>query len=86
MVNKYSFGREAAKRFFSEPLAICGLVGCAIIVLPAVFAPLLANSKPLLWVENGVVTLPFWRYLFAPSANEVFLEQLFNFVMLALCG
>ena len=86
VVNKYSFAREAAKRFFSEPLAICGLIGCAIIVVPAIFAPLLANSKPLLWIENGEITLPFWRYLFAPSANEVFLEQFFNFIMLALSG
>ena len=77
---------SAVRRFFSSAPGRLGVIGASLLLLPAVFAPFIANGRPLLTVADGEVTLPFLRHFFAPSSSdsEVFVEQCFNFLALFL--
>lgn len=76
--------REALKRFWSDWPARIGTVGILLLLLPAVFAPFLANGRPLLvWGGDGI-SLPFWRAFFAPDSSEYLVEQVFNYLLLFL--
>ena len=46
-----------------------GLAWIGLMVLMAVFAPLLANSHPLIWSVDGAVESPAWQYLTAMDAS-----------------
>ncbi len=73
------------RKFKRDPLAVAGLAGIGLLLFPAIFAPLLANGRPLLLrLPDGSWTAPFWRYLFAPDSTEFIIEQCFNYVLLAL--
>ncbi len=79
------FKSGAWRRFASDRTALAGLCGIALLLLPALYAPLLANGRPLLFrdPESGW-ELPFLRYCFAPDSTESLMEQCFNYLALLL--
>ena len=75
----------AARRFFRDPIAIAGIIGVLLLLIPALYAPFIANGRPFLMVtEKGEILLPFLRTFFAPDSTEYFIEQLFNYFALYL--
>ncbi len=69
----------------AEKMAAAGVCGVLLLLLPALFAPLLANGRPLLAWGGGygdALCFPFLRSFFAPDSTEYFIEQLFNYAML----
>ena len=72
------------KNFRKDPLAVTGLVIIFLLVFCAVFAPLLANEKPLLLYIGGKLTSPAFSALFTPESPEIFVEKSWNFLMLFL--
>ena len=79
-------GQLMLRRFFREKSAVAGLVFVILLFLTAVAAPLFVNGKPLLVVSasGSVFTSPALRDFFAPEAQEVFVEKLFNWMFLAI--
>ena len=77
---------SAVGRFFSSAPGRLGVIGVSLLLLPAIFAPFIANGRPLLTIVDGRVELPFLRHFFAPSSSdaEIFVEQCFNFLALFL--
>ncbi len=72
------------RRFRRMPLAWAGVAALAFLFLPALFAPFLANGRPfLLWLPDQGWSSPFWRYFFHPDTTELFIEQLFNYLLLS---
>ena len=78
-----SYWQEKLKKFASDKLAIAGLVMVIFLLFIAIFAPLLANGRPLLvcTAENGFF-MPFIRSFFAPDSSEYIIEQFFNYILL----
>ena len=88
-------GQIMVRRFFREMTAVCGLVFVILLILAAVAAPLFVNGKPLLIIsracvpgaphpaESGIFS-PALRDFFAPDAQEVFVEKMFNWLFLAI--
>ena len=74
----------ALKRFCRDRLALLGVLGIILILFPAVFAPFIANGKPLAVISGTRVELPFLHSFFAPESSEVLVEKLFNFFALYL--
>ena len=74
-------------RFFRDPLAAAGVIGLLLLFLPALFAPFIANGKPLFFYNaaDASWSMPFLRSFFAPDSNEVLIEKSFNFILLCLC-
>lgn len=58
-----SYGAQVIREALTNWGVRFGLAWIAILVLAAVFAPLLANSHPLLLSEQGHITSPMLRYL-----------------------
>ncbi|MDX9863055.1 MAG: hypothetical protein RBS99_19270, partial [Rhodospirillales bacterium] len=77
-------GAMAWRKFRRDSLAKVGLRLIILMTGMAVFAPLLANGRPLLLLRDGHLSLPFLRYLFAPDSTEVVVEVIFNFLLLFL--
>lgn len=81
----YSAKHEAWKRFCSDRLALTALIMLMLLVFIALAAPLLANPRPLLeYTPGNGLSMPFWRSFFQPETTEVFIEQLFNYLLMAL--
>ncbi len=78
--------REFWYKFRRDRMALAGMAGVALLLAPALLAPLLANARPLLrrGAESGEWSAPFWRYFFAPDSTEFFIEQLCNYAFGAL--
>ncbi len=75
----------AWQRFRSDKLAMLPLIMLGIMLLIALFAPLIANPRPLLaYAPQQGLSMPFWRSFFAPESTEYCIEQLFNYCSLAL--
>ena len=53
--------RPAVRRFRSDPQAVIGLCGIALLLLLALAAPLIANGRPLLLRTADGWSAPFWR-------------------------
>ena len=78
-------GQLMVRRFFREKTAVCGLVFVVLLILSAVAAPLFVNGKPLLIAAaDGSLSSPALRDFFAPDAQEVFVEKMFNWLFLAI--
>ena len=77
-------GRIMRRRFFREKSAVCGLVFVILLILAAVTAPVFVNGKPLLIVSPDGMSSPALRDFFAPDAQEVFVEKMFNWLFLAI--
>jgi len=83
--DKFNPWREAWKRFRSDRLANVALVMLAVLLTAALFAPLLANPRPLFEYTPGQgISLPFIRSFFAPESTEYCIEQIFNYALLVL--
>lgn len=77
--------QEAVQRFKKERMAVVALIFIALLFLTAVLAPLIANGLPLLVIpEEGMPFSPALRDFFAPDVQEVFVEKIFNYLLLAL--
>ena len=75
----------AVKRFFRDPAAIAGIIGVMFLLLPALYAPFIANGRPFIMISGkGEILFPFLRCFFAPDSTEYFIEQLFNYLALFL--
>ncbi len=74
----------ALKSFLSDKLALTGIFGIACLLIPALFAPFIANGKPLMMMAEGKLSFPFIRTFFAPESNETFVECFFNFASIML--
>ena len=74
----------AIRRFWSAPMSRIGIIGIILLLIPALYAPILVNQRPLIMVENSHWSMPFLRYLFAPESPEKLVEQSFNFLALYL--
>lgn len=73
------------RRFAANRIALTGAAGIMLLLIPAIFAPLIANGRPLLLIDgNGTLSFPFLRFVFAPESSEVMVEKLFNYTMLLL--
>jgi len=82
---KNSFRYALWRRFASGAVAWCGVTGIILLFIPAVFAPFIANGRPLLMISHdGQWSMPFLRSFFAPESSEVMVEKLFNFLALYL--
>ena len=78
-------GQLMVRRFFREKTAVAGLVFVILLILAAVAAPLFVNGKPLLIISaSGALSSPALRDFFAPDAQEVFVEKMFNWLFLAI--
>ena len=80
----FSPAHRAWKLFISDIPARIGVAGVFILLLPALYAPFIANGLPLAMKQNGKWSLPFIRDFFAPSAPEVMVEKFFNYAALLL--
>lgn len=77
---------EKIKKFASDKLAVTGLVMVIFLLVIAIFAPFIANGRPLV-VFGGAekISFPFIKSFFAPDSSEFFIEQFFNYVILLIC-
>ena len=73
--------RPAVRRFRSDPPAVAGLCGIALLLLLALAAPLIANGRPLLLRTDAGWSAPFWRTIFAPDSPEYLIEQACTFFL-----
>lgn len=73
------------RRFFSDRSALAGVVLILLMVGVAVFAPLLANEKPLMVIAaTGEWSFPAFRGLFSTRSPEIFIELGFNYCLCCL--
>ncbi len=79
-----SYGRQLWRSMRSDPLAMTGVSAIAGLSALAVFAPLIANGKPLLARAGGVWSSPAFRALISPESPELLVEKAFNFLLLFL--
>ena len=82
MTESPSLRQTAWKKFKRDPLAVTGLCGVVLVLLLAVFAPLISNQRPLAMIDNGAWSMPFLRSLFAPDSSEILVECTFNYLLL----
>ena len=82
--NEHSFFRMFIKRFFKDRIAVAGLIFVVLLILVAVYAPLLANGVPLMVRSGGSLSFPAWRSFFAPDSPEMIIERIFNFLAIFL--
>ena len=72
------------KKITSCPAGAAGLAGVLLLLLPAVYAPLIANGRPFVLIADDRVSFPFWEFIFAPDSSEFFIYQFFNYAALFL--
>lgn len=85
MKNSDSMLKAAFRRFARDRIAWVGAAGIALLLIPAIYAPFIANGKPLFMIAaDGTVSLPFLRSFFAPDGSEAVVEKFFNFLSLFL--
>ena len=76
---------RALRRFARDRIALIGAAGIVLLLIPAVYAPFIANGRPLLLIsDSGEWSMPFVRFIFSPESSEVTVEKLFNFLALIL--
>ena len=81
----YSPQQRAWKRFCSDKMAVTASLMLMLLLAIALFAPFIANPRPLLaYTPNGGLQAPFLRSFFAPESTEFFIEQLFNYAAVAI--
>lgn len=72
------------QKFRSDIWAMGGFFLILFLVFLAVFAPVIANEKPLLLYMGGKLSFPAFSALFTPESPEIFVEKFWNFLMLFL--
>ena len=66
------------------PAGAAGLAGVLFLLLPAIYAPFIANGRPFVLMTPQGTSFPFLEFIFAPDSSEFFIYQLFNFLALFL--
>ena len=72
------------KRFKKDPLALAGAFIIFFLLFLAVFAPVIANNKPLILYMGGTLSFPAFSALFTPESPEIFVEKSWNFLLFFL--
>ena len=72
------------KKIFSGSSGRIGACGLLLLGLPAVFAPFIANGRPLAVWRAGELSFPFLVHFFAPDSSEIFVERFFNYLALVI--
>ena len=68
-------------QFRKNRLALWSAVAITVgILLIAAWAPVLANGKPFVWVQNGKTSYPLFQYLVAPR-EKISVDHLFNYFL-----
>ena len=80
----YSFKRAFVRRFSRDRMAVAGLSFVILLVMIAIYAPLLANGVPLAILSGGKFSMPVWRSFFSPDSPEIVIESIFNYLMIFL--
>ena len=84
-MHKNSYRQEKLKKFKTDKLAVCGLFMVLLLFCIAVFAPFIANNRPLLvYSEINGISFPFLQTFFAPDSSEFIIEQFFNYILLLI--
>ena len=79
-----TYRQKKLKKFTSDKLALAGLIMVVFLFLTALFAPFLANGRPLLVIADRKISFPFLQTFFAPDSSEYLIEQFFNYILLVL--
>ena len=83
-MEEYSAIREIWKKFRRDKTAMTGLLAITALCAAAIFAPLIANGKPLIVLMDGSLSSPALQAMIAPESSEIFVEKMFNYLMLFL--
>jgi peptide/nickel transport system permease protein len=78
----HSYFRYIWYGFKKDKLAMIGFGGIIFLIMVAVFAPVIANSRPLCILSNKGIEFPFFYYIFSPNSAEVLVGKVFNYLML----
>jgi peptide/nickel transport system permease protein len=79
-----SFASEFLATLRHDYMALFSLVAIGGLCFAAVFAPLLANGRPLLLRVGGIWASPAFSALFTPDSPEIVVEKTFNFLLLLI--
>lgn len=80
----YSYTRIVWQQFCRHPLGLLGLGVTLLYCLMAIYAPLLASSKPLIVQYDGNWYFPLFRYLFYKGFYTKYLDIFFNLLMFTI--
>ncbi len=70
--------------FKKNKLSMVGFGGIFFLIVVAIFAPVIANSRPLCMFTSQGIEFPFFYYIFSPNSSEVLVGKVFNYLMLYL--
>jgi hypothetical protein len=68
-------------QFLKNRIAIVALYGLIILVLIAVFCPIIASDRPFIWTENGETSYPWITSLFDRNYYENSVDIFFNLLL-----
>ncbi len=80
-MTQYSYKNLIWKQFKRSKTGLIALYILAFFFLIALYAPLLASSKPLLVIWNGKLYSPLMRYLFYPGFYTKPIDLFYNILM-----
>jgi len=66
-----------------DKMGALGVLGIIFLLSVAVFAPVIANGRPFLFVADGAVSFPAVEFIFAPDTTEPLVEKFFNYLLLS---
>ena len=72
------------KKIQTCPAGAAGVAGVLFLLLPAIYAPFIANGRPFVLMTPQGTSFPFLEFIFAPDSSEFFIYQLFNFLAIFL--
>jgi peptide/nickel transport system permease protein len=81
-MSRYSYWKDVAKQYRRHPLGTAALAVLGLFIIIALYAPLLASSKPLFVIYEGTWYSPLARYLFYPNYFTKHLDIFFNLMMI----
>ena len=70
------------RKFFGFGSGRIGVLGFLLLAVPAIYAPFIANGRPLVMCNGGALMFPFLRHFLAPDSPEAFVDILFNYLAL----
>ncbi len=80
----FSPGYLAFRHFLTERMAVISVCFVGFLFLLALLAPFIANALPLFVWDGQSCFSPALRDFFAPDVQEVFVEKVFNYLLLAV--
>jgi peptide/nickel transport system permease protein len=79
-----SYSLTVWRQLRRSPLGLLGIAVLALFVVIAIYAPILASSKPLVVNYDGIWYFPLWRYLFYSGFYTKYLDLFFNLMMFTM--